>query len=126
MKYCTQCGTQVEDDAKFCPSCGHRFADQPESVAASLKSDNNAQETRSNKGKRDNSMCQVGFVFCVISCVLWGFALIPLIWMIPLTVMVYNAIKENKPIGVGLKVVVLLFVSLIGGILLLVGDDFEL
>ena len=31
--YCGQCGNRVEDDARFCPSCGARMDRQPEDSA---------------------------------------------------------------------------------------------
>ena len=37
MRYCTQCGAQVADDAKFCPECG---ASLTESAGNKLGSEN--------------------------------------------------------------------------------------
>ena len=123
MKYCTKCGTQAEDDALFCSKCGHKFAKEGEQTVVTPEPA--AQATTTPK-KRDESLLNVAFIFCVIACVFWGFGLIPLIWMVPLTVMLYNKIKNKEPIDIAFKVVVLIFVSLIGGILLIVGDDCEL
>ncbi len=63
------------------------------------------------------------FILCLINTVAVGWALIPLIWMIPMTVSVYKAYKGEKELSTGFNVCVLLFVSLIGGILLLVDGE---
>ena len=62
------------------------------------------------------------FILCLISTIISGFALIPLIWCIPMTIHVYKAYKGEEDLSVGFKVCVLLFVNLIGGILLLCDD----
>ena len=63
------------------------------------------------------------FIFCVLSTIAMGWTLIPLCWCIPMTISVYKAYKGEKELGVGFKVCTLLFVSLIGGILLLCDND---
>ena len=52
-----------------------------------------------------------------------GWLLIPLCWCIPMTVSVYKAYKGKKDLSTGFKVCTLLFVSLVGGILLLCDND---
>lgn len=68
-------------------------------------------------------MKQIAFIFCLISTIISGFALIPLIWCIPMTIRVYKAYKGEDYLTVGFKVCVLLFVSLVSGILLLCDQD---
>lgn len=121
MKYCTKCGAELDDNAAFCSKCGHPCDPKVEAEPAPQ------QEVVEKKGirKRDDSLMTVAFVFCVISTVLTGFAIIPLCWMIPLTVALYNRIHRKEPISIALKIVILLFVSLIGGIILLIGDESE-
>ena len=53
-----------------------------------------------------------GIVYAICS-------LIPLAWILPMTISVSKKLKNNQPIGVGFKVCTLLFVSMISGILLL-------
>ena len=112
MKYCQKCGAELKDEDVFCPKCGHNTQ---EAVKAEVV-DKPAK-------KRDESLMMVAEILCIICTVLVGFAIIPLCWMIPLTVALHNRIRDKAPISVGLKVCILLFVSLISGILLLVGDD---
>ena len=115
--YCRKCGAELKDGDIFCPKCGQKVEEE-------VHQETVRQEVVF-KRQRDESLCNVGFIFCVIGTVVMGFAIIPLIWCIPMTIYVYNAIKDKKPMSVGLKVCVLLFVSLIGGIFLLLGDPDE-
>ena len=119
MKYCTKCGASMEDDALFCPKCGAKT--EGESKAVELEPSPKAGSSKIKK--REDSLMTVALVFCIISCVLTGFALIPLCWMIPLTVVLYNKIQNKEPISIALKIVILIFVSLVAGILLIVGDE---
>ena len=109
--YCPKCGAQVNDTDTFCPQCG-----------AKLREDVLKGEVVSEPKKKDNILAMLAFIFCLISTIVTGFALIPLIWMIPLTVGVYNYYKGERTLGIGYKVCVLIFVSIIGGIFLLVDE----
>ena len=111
MKYCEKCGAEVQDDAQFCPKCGYKFG-------TAIK-----QEVVAKEHKRDDGIMTIALVFCIICTVAAGFAIIPLCWMIPMTVSLNDKIKNKEPISVAFKVCTLLFLSVIGGILLLVGDD---
>ncbi len=64
------------------------------------------------------------FIFCLIGTICMGWTIIPLIWCIPMTVRVYRYYKGTADCGVGFKVCTLLFVSFIGGILLLCAPDY--
>ncbi len=63
------------------------------------------------------------FILCLISTISAGFLLIPLIWMIPMTVKVYKAYQGEEELSVGFDVCTLLFVNMIAGILLLVDNE---
>ena len=121
MKYCPKCGAQCQDDALYCSSCGEKLVVDVE--AEVLEEPKEVKNNQTNNRRRDKDICEVAFIFCVIATVLGGFALIPLIWCIPLTASLHRRLKNNEPIGIALKVVILLFVSVIGGILLLIGDE---
>ena len=123
MKYCSKCGAELQDNAVFCSKCGAK-CDQPQPEVESEVVENYSKP-KSKIRRRDDTVMEIAEVFCVICTVLAGFAIIPLCWMIPLTVALHNKIKNKEPISVALKVVILLFVSVIGGILILVGDDSE-
>ena len=74
--------------------------------------------------KNHSTIQTVILIFMIIGCVGSIFAFfIPLIWMLPITIIVYDRMKKGEPVGIALKIVTLLFVSLIAGICLLVTED---
>lgn len=105
MNYCTKCGAKVESTDKVCSNCGTRLIDIEEKVEV--------------KNNADNTISLIAFIFMIISCITMGWALIPLIWLIPMTIKCYKHMKYGEPISTGFKVCVLLFCSLISGIILL-------
>lgn len=62
-------------------------------------------------------------VFMVIACISAGLALIPLCWMIPMTVHYFHAVRDKRHVGVGFKVCSLLFVNLLAGIFMLCAKE---
>lgn len=73
----------------------------------------------------DKTLRLIAFIFNLISTVGTGWLLIPLAWMIPMTVISYGIYKGTKRNTTAFGVCTLIFVSLVGGILLLVSkkDD---
>ena len=111
MKYCTHCGKELLDEAVVCPSCGCRA----ESTTSSPILD-----------EEDKKIFKLIIkVFLVIGCIASGWALIPLLWTIPLTTHVFKKLNKNEPIGIGIKICVLLFVNLVAGIMLLCMSELE-
>ena len=98
MAFCKKCGTEIADDAVICPGCG---------------ASTNKQSSQSSTLKT------VAKIFMILSTVFMGFALIPLAWCIPMTVIYCKKVNNNEPVGIGFKICSLLFVSLIAGILML-------
>lgn len=68
----------------------------------------------------DKTLRLIAFILCIVSMVLTCWVIVPLAWMIPMTVHCYGIYKGTKPNTVGFGVCTLIFCSLIGGILLLV------
>lgn len=64
-------------------------------------------------------MKTAAFVLCLITTISSGVFLIPLAWMIPMTVYIYKAMNDEVELTVGFNVCVLLFVNTVAGILLL-------
>lgn len=61
--------------------------------------------------------------FLVLGCFVdFLFYIIPGIIALPIAIMVWGKLNNTKPIGIGLKIMTLIFVSLIAGILLLTTD----
>ena len=100
VKFCNHCGAQVMNEAVICTKCG-----------CSLQSQN---QVRGSTGLQTAAK-----VFMIISCIFTGLWLFPLLWTVPMTVSYCNAIKNNRPVGVGFKICTLLFVNLLAGIFML-------
>lgn len=121
MKYCQHCGAEIEDEAVVCIHCG------------CATNDVKTKTSNSNLGK-------IALIFMIIACVLnpilggtrYLFAkdietglgqliggLITLAWCIPMTVHFSNKLKNGESVGIAFKICTLLFVSRVGGILML-------
>lgn len=107
MKYCQYCGNELHDEAVVCVKCGRSVAPLPQQPAV----------------RQDNSLGEVAKVFLILGCIAQGWLLIPLAWCLPITISVFHRLRDNRPVGTGLKVCALLFVSMIGGICLLCMND---
>lgn len=62
----------------------------------------------------------LAFIFNLISTVSVGWLLVPLAWMIPMTISSYRIYKGTRENTTAFGVCTLIFVSLVSGILLLV------
>lgn len=109
MKYCQYCGTQIEDNAKFCPNCGSRL--------------NGVVDATHNSSNSRSALKTVALVFMIISTVVTGFYILPLCWCIPMTLHYNKVTKEGREVGTGFKICTLLFVNLIAGIVMLVDEE---
>ena len=105
MKYCSHCGSQVHDEAVVCVKCGCSLETKMQPVVKT----NDTKDT----------LQLVVKIFLIISCVGQGFAIFPLAWCLPITIMIFNRFRDHRPIGTGLKICTLLFVNLISGVCLL-------
>ncbi len=106
MKYCSHCGKEVADDAVICVSCGCMV-----------------ENTRIRKDEDSDTVELLAKIFMIISCIASGWLIIPLAWMIPMTVHVFKSCKYNLHMGTGFKICVLIFQSLIAGIALLCRNE---
>lgn len=68
----------------------------------------------------DKNLRLVAFIFNLISTISVGWTVLPLAWMIPMTVISWGIYKGTKKNTVAFGVCTLIFVSLVAGILLLV------
>ena len=75
--------------------------------------------------ENDQTLRLVAFVLNVICTVLCCWLIIPLAWMIPMTVHSWGIYKGTKPNTVAFGVCTLFFLSLVSGILLLVSTKNE-
>lgn len=68
----------------------------------------------------DQTLRLVAFILCLLSTISVGWAIIPLAWMIPMTVHCWGLYKGTKANTTAFGVCTLIFVNIVGGILLLV------
>ena len=75
--------------------------------------------------ENDKTLRLVAFILNIVTTVGIGWTVIPLAWMIPMTVISYGIYKGTKKNTVAFGVCTLLFMNLVSGILLLVSkkDD---
>lgn len=67
----------------------------------------------------DETLRLIAFILSVITTVVSGFAILPLAWMIPMTVHMWGIYKGKKQNTVAFGVCTLIFCNIIAGILLL-------
>ncbi len=101
----------IPNDSVFCPSCGAKLSGEVKNVPV--------QPVRA----KPSTLSTVAFVFMVISTVCSGFFLIPLAWMLPMTLTFKSKVDRGEPIGTGFKICILLFVSLLAGIFTLCDEE---
>ncbi|MDR0513737.1 MAG: DUF2510 domain-containing protein [Coriobacteriaceae bacterium] len=82
------------------------------------------QAARPQQGT-DDSLKLIAFVFSLVSTISVGILLVPLIWMVPMTVISWGIYKGTKRNTVAFGVCTLLFVNLISGVLLLCSQKDE-
>ena len=108
MKYCSHCGNELTDKSDICHKCGYQ---------SELHKKEESSITISN-------LKIAAKIFMILGCVLSVFCfLIPLAWTIPMTVSYCKKIKHGVRVSVGFKVCSFLFVSEIGGFLMLIDKD---
>lgn len=126
MKYCKNCGKQIEDDAKFCPYCGSSTSNDKNDEYTTDEGfvDQTMYQKKIHVKKGNETIRLIAFIFMILSCVSYGVFLIPLIWLVPMTIKVYNAYKDTTyELSVGFKVCTLLFCNFVSGILLLCDNN---
>ena len=106
MKYCAYCGAELHDDAAICMKCGCK-----------------ADTVKNVSGNTSDTMHTVIKVFLIIGCVAQGWLLIPLAWCLPITISIFNSLRDRRPIGTGMKICTLLLVNVVAGICLLCMND---
>ena len=116
MKKCNQCGTIVSDDEKICNNCGgEAFDAAPDfNTAPELNGANGG-----NKPVGGTILQKLSKVLMVISCIAGGLLILPLAWLIPITVAYCKKVKSGKKVGIGFKICVLLFVNVFAGVSML-------
>lgn len=132
MKYCSHCGAPIDDEAVVCPKCG----------CATLKGEEVFNESSSKSSNNNATLGLVAKIFMILTCVgcvITAFAslgansvngaaaavggliggLIPLCWVIPMTIKVHDSLKNGEKLSTAFKVCTLIFANIVSGILLL-------
>lgn len=71
---------------------------------------------------QDRTLRLIAFILNILSCIGWCWAIFPLAWMIPMTVMSWNVYRGKRANTVAYGVCTLIFLNLISGILLLISN----
>ena len=142
MKYCSKCGAELFDEAVICVKCGCPVSPQ---YAYAREPQKKAPKT---SGFRIASMVLLIVTLSIVALYAGLFSFValigafggaeffvmlivaliflaPLAWMIPMLVVYCKAVKRKSPIGVGLKVCILIFFNVVAGILLLCDSEEE-
>lgn len=113
MKFCTKCGAELMDESVICVKCGCAVENS------------SLTQTESVESPRKSGLSTAAKVFMVLGTIimaLWTFC-IGLAWCLPLTIIYFQKVNKGEPIGIGFKICSLLFVSTVGGILMLCDTD---
>lgn len=122
MKYCSRCGKEIDDNAQFCPNCGANV------IENSNYNSVNQQVVTNNvsySSSQPSTLLTVAYVFSIIETVVCGFLLIPLAWMLPMTIHLSKLRSTHQKISLTYAVCNLIFLNLISGICLLCCDEKE-
>ena len=139
--YCSRCGNEVKENENFCTKCGYNVAGNAEPPmnngdARSFYNSNNYDQQQYAPNQEQgyyqypygqpavvpvSGTATVAKAFMILGTVLMalGTVLIGLAWCLPMTIHYCNCLKTGRPVGTGFKICCMLFVSFIGGILML-------
>lgn len=126
--YCIHCGNEIADDAVVCVHCG-RWVEAQKAVPVKVE-------------KGDGRGLRIAvFILMIVACVInavysaingvtlapdeqlrgtiaFLFAVLPLTWCVPMTVIYFIKFRNKEKVGTAFKVCTLIFVSMISGILM--------
>ncbi len=136
VKYCQNCGTTCEDATAFCPSCGAALAAAAGGQPAGAQTGAPGQAPQAQMQQvhvtidaaaptcyemtsTDKTIRLIAFILNLITTICLGVFLVPLAWMIPMTVISWGIYKGKRKNTCAFGVCTLLFLNCIAGILLL-------
>jgi uncharacterized membrane protein YvbJ len=112
-KFCVHCGAEVNPQAVVCVHCG-----------CSLTNTQTQTKTKSSDNSDVKEIIRTLIkVFMIIGIISGAFALIPLIWCLPMNKKVNKYLEGQETLSLGFKICVLLFVNVIAGVLLIVDEN---
>ncbi len=102
VKVCLNCGETYENiNSWFCPKC---------------------KKALKTKGYWSWYVAGAG-VFMIISCIIFGILLVPLIWLIPMTIKIFKRRTSIEKLSMFFKIGVLLLGNFLAGVLLICDDE---
>lgn len=126
--YCHHCGKEVGSGNKFCPHCGvllqeDEYGERPGEYDEVVDEPKPAgKKTIINEStKRD--LDTVVKILMIVITVLTGFAIIPLLWTVPMTITACDRIKKKEPYGLVLSICTLLFMAIAPGVIMIIRDS---
>ena len=142
---CSCCGNEIREDERYCNNCGQNnegyverkpiekveIYHQPPNSSTYTQPQSTYQQTNIYQQNtyqvvpQQSGVTTAAKVFMVLGTILMALTtyLIGLAWCLPMTICYFNKVKNGQPIGTGFKICSLLFVSQIGGILMLCDKD---
>ena len=105
MKFCSKCGKELHDEAAFCSNCG-------------CATEGSIQQTPVAP-RKESGLQLAAKILMIISTASVGLFLLPLAWMLPMTISYCKKLKKGEPVSMGFKICTLLFVNTVAGILML-------
>lgn len=125
--YCHHCGKEVGRGNKFCPHCGvllqeDEYGERPGEYDDVVDEPKPAgKKTIINEStKRD--LDTVVKILMIVITVITGFAIIPLLWTIPMTMTALDRIKKKEPYGLVLSICTLIFMAVAPGVIMIIRD----
>ena len=140
VKYCGYCGKELNINAVVCTNCGCAVSD-----SMSIKSNSSSQSKTLYTIAKIFMFITIGaYGLCFVSLLALNFSptiivelaltygglipytiasIVPLAWVIPMTVVFCRKVSNGERIGIGFKICTLLFVNTIAGILMLCASD---
>lgn len=73
--------------------------------------------------KKRSTLETLALVFMIIGTISIGWTIVPLAWCLPMTISYAKKTKNGQHVGTGFKIASLIFVSLLGGIFMLVAKE---
>ncbi len=134
MKFCKNCGTQLEDAVAFCPQCGatceqpqqqaYQQPQQPQQQAYQQQAYQQPyQQPYAPAPRPISGLATAAKILMIVSTVVMGLYLFPLAWCIPMVISYNNKLKNGEPVSIAFKICTLLFVNTIAGVLMLCDKD---
>lgn len=124
--FCSYCGKENNEKSSFCVYCGKRLEKRiNKDIEANAQVDTNNNIAKANSDIKyevsgsNETLRILAFIFNLLATIGFGLLLIPLSWMIPMTVHSWGVYKGKKANTIAFGVCTLIFLNLVSGILLL-------